>query len=350
MTASFRVGDLVAGKYRLLRESSRSGDLGGVSSAAQVFDAEHAWTGKRFTLKVLGAHAGENLEMRFLREARAASALVHAHVVKVYDVDRDETGLPYYTMKFHRGESAGDVLERLRALEPEAVRRYTFSRRLDIFAGVLRALAHAHAQGVVHRDVKPDNVLVGAEGEVTLADWGIAAEADEQADGKVTGIAGTPGYMSPEQARGEAGALGPRSDLYSAFAMLYELLTLAPLVEPTGTVLEVLQRNQEVEAPSIGGAAYGDAPLGPVPAEYRHYLKRGLARDPAHRYPTAEAALLELERVRSGEFAVECPITFLKRGERAMNHSIERGGAVPVIVSLVVVLAVIAGVVYAIVR
>ena len=170
MTASFRVGDLVAGKYRLLRESSRSGDLGGVSSAAQVFDAEHAWTGKRFTLKVLGAHAGENLEMRFLREARAASALVHAHVVKVYDVDRDASGALYMVQELLEGETLVELLRR--------ERRLALGAALDVLLPIMDALALAHDVGVVHRDVRPATIFLsrrpGAPIVPKLIDFGVS--------------------------------------------------------------------------------------------------------------------------------------------------------------------------------
>ncbi len=231
MMPSFRVGDLVAGKYRLLRESLRSGDLGGVSSATLVFDAEHAWTGKRFTLKLLGAQAGENLEMRFLREARAASALVHPHVVKVYDVDRDPSGALYMVQELLEGETLFELLRR--------ERRLPLGRALDLLVPIMDALVLAHDVGVVHRDVRPATIFIARrpDGSIVpkLIDFGVSKLMTTALGGSLehmvtvnNGSVDTVAYWSPERLTSER--IDASVDVWAMAVVLFEALAGEPPV------------------------------------------------------------------------------------------------------------------------
>lgn len=226
--SSLRVGDLVGGKYRLLRESERSGDLGGVVSAASVFEAEHAWTGKRFTLKVLAAQAGSSLEMRFVREARAASALVHANVVKVYDVDRDANGALYQVQELLEGETLQQTLR--------AMGKLPLDLALDRLLPVMDALTLAHDVGVVHRDVRPATIFFARrhDGVVIpkLIDFGVSKllGAAAGAAGALThamtvnnGALSNTAYMSPERLQGPE--IDASVDVWAMAVVLYEALT-----------------------------------------------------------------------------------------------------------------------------
>lgn len=251
MTSSFRVGDLVAGKYRLVRESARSGDLGGISSAAMVFDAEHAWTGKRFTLKVLGAQAGEALEMRFLREARAASALVHAHVVKVYDVDRDPSGALYMVQELLEGETLAELLRR--------ERRLPLGAALDLLVPIMDALALAHDVGVVHRDVRPATIFLARrhDGPIVpkLIDFGVSKLVSTALGGSLehmvtvnNGSIETVAYWSPERLTNER--IDASVDVWALAVILYEMLAGEPPVR-TASFTDMAVRIATKPAPRV---------------------------------------------------------------------------------------------------
>lgn len=221
----FRVGQTIGGKYRLLRESSRSGDLGGVVSAALVFEAEHVWTGKRFTMRVLAAQAGASLETRFVREARAASALVHANVVKVYDVDRDASGALYQVQELLEGETLEQTLR--------AQRRLPLDLALDRLLPIMDALALAHDVGVVHRDVRPATIFLSRRHDGLLVpkliDFGVSKLIGasggtlEHAMTVNNGSLATITYMSPE--RITSPQIDASVDVWAMAVTLYEALS-----------------------------------------------------------------------------------------------------------------------------
>lgn len=261
---------------------------------------------------------------RFVDEVRTMGALDHPNITPIYDVGRDERGRLFFTMKYVEGLSLEDLVAKLAEGDAATHAQFPLARRLDIFVAILNALEHAHAQNVLHRDIKPANVMLGVHGEVRLVDWGIARrdsttreaganDVAERPDMTTDGaLLGTPLYMSPEQARGDRAAIDARSDLYSAFVVLFELLTLRRYVSETSSVFATLEKVAEAEPFAADAAVWLHPTQDPVPAELRHFVRHGLQRDPARRFQTAEEALLVLERIRSGDFAVQCPITALK--------------------------------------
>ena len=171
----------------------------------------------------------------FLAEARVTGQLEHPQIVPVHDLGVLPSGELYYTMKRVRGTDLSRIINGLiRNQDPELSKRYTLYRLVSIFVQTCQGIAYAHAQGVLHRDIKPANIMVGDFAEVLVLDWGLAlrytaiTEADRR---RQTGRAvGTPGYMAPEQAAGELDRMGPTADVFSLGSVLYELLTLTPLV------------------------------------------------------------------------------------------------------------------------
>jgi serine/threonine-protein kinase len=220
--------------------------------------------GREVAMKVLrpGAGSRSDARARFEREARVQGQLEHPTVVPIYDLGVRPAGAAFFTMKRLRGKTLAQVIESLRAGEPDAVAAHSQRKLIAALSSVCLGVAFAHARGVLHRDLKPSNVMLGAFGEVHVLDWGLAKVAgapdpisvqDPTVDAanivrapldepgasftEAGVIMGTPGYMSPEQVRGEE--LDGRADVFAIGAMLFEVLTLQPLV-PRGPTQEAM--------------------------------------------------------------------------------------------------------------
>jgi WD40 repeat protein/serine/threonine protein kinase len=249
-------------RFRIVRRFARGG-LG------EVFLAVDPELDREVAVKELRDHHAHDptSQTRFLLEARLTGRLEHPGIVPVYGLGRYPDGRPYYAMRLIQGETLGRAIERFHAqeasLEPDR-REIAFRRLLRSLIDACNAVAYAHSRGVVHRDLKPDNIMLGPFGETLVVDWGlaksIAASASDPAttgadplnvagagrddDSSLTrpgSALGTPQYMSPEQAAGELDRVGPASDVYSLGATLYCLLVgHGPF--HTGDVIDVLQR------------------------------------------------------------------------------------------------------------
>ena len=255
------------GRFKVVSEIGRGG-------MGIVFLAEDEKLRRKVALKLLPPSfaADEERRRRFLREARAAAAVSHPNLVTVYDVGEHE-GRGYIAMEYLRGRSLREQLSERPLSVDEAV---------ELARQVLAGLAHAHAAGLLHRDLKPENVLVDRDGRVRLVDFGLAKlDGDVEAPGDNSTrdglVMGTPGYMSPEQARGQA--VDARSDIFSFGVLLYEMLTRKrPFTGPTrADVVTSLLRDApprvDVARPEVG-IALGDL------------VHRCLAKAPDDRFPS----------------------------------------------------------------
>ena len=274
---------------------------------------------------------------RFVGEVRTIGRLEHPNIVPIHDVGQDVDGSYYFVMKYVEGDSLEQVIERLNRGDPETRRAWPFERRVEVVKAVLRALAAAHAQGIVHRDVKPANVMVGRFGEVFLTDWGIARSvgapeeaAEEQvSSGRVGGstragaLIGTFACMSPEQLRGEHAKLDARSDLYAVGLLLYELLTLRHpwRGEEDPAAIATIQREMKL----AGSGAFQAHPHQSLPpVEYLYFCGDLCAYKVEDRVPSALVALQMIEALERGEVPVRCHVTFTKRMTRESAHWVER--------------------------
>ena len=250
---------------------------------ATVYLAEDSSLGRKVALKVMAERYAEDGEFveRFRREAQAAARLNHPNIIAVYDRGEAD-GRPYIAMEYLQGRTLKQVIQAEGPLSPE--------RAIAIAMQVLAGLRYAHEHGVVHRDVKPHNVLVGDDGRIKVTDFGIAHAGDPQMT-EVGSIVGTAQYLSPEQARGRS--VGPQTDIYSLGVVLYEMLAGRVPFEGDSSVAIAMQHVSDRPPPLRS--------LAPdVPESLALVVAHAMLKDPAQRYGSADEFAADLDRVRRG--------------------------------------------------
>ena len=256
--------------------------LGG-GGMAQVYLAHDNVLDRKVALKVLREQYADDEEFveRFRREARSAASLNHPNIVQVYDQGRDDDGTYYIAMEYVPGGTLEDRMAKEGPLAP--------GEAAGIASRVAEALGVAHGRGIVHRDIKPQNVLLGASGEAKVADFGIARAATSKTMTETNLILGTAAYMSPEQVRGEP--VGPASDLYSLGVVLYEMLTGRLPYEADDPIATAMKHiNDPAPHPREVNPA--------VPEEMDALVVKLLAKLPEDRYASAADLAEDLRLVR----------------------------------------------------
>ena len=273
--------ELGTDRYLITTEIGR----GGMGTVYAATDAE---LGREVALKVSNTVAGAAFESRLAAEARVLARLEHPGIVPIHDAGRLADGRPFYVMKRITG----------RTLSEQIVQGIEAADRLRIFERICETVSFAHARGVVHRDLKPDNVMIGAFGEVMVLDWGVARALAGAAEELVTPgiVLGTHGFMAPEQARGETDAIDQRADVYSLGVILLALLSgeAAPVAATASAEASILR------FPSI-------------PSPLRSICRRALAAHPSDRYPSAAALGDDVTRYRAGHAVLAHRETLFER-------------------------------------
>ena len=275
---------LVGGRYEI-------GELLGYGGMAEVHKGKDVRLGRDIAVKVLRADLARDptFQNRFRREAQAAAGLNHPSIVAVYDTGEDdgpEGHTPYIVMEYVEGHTLREVLKTQDRLPPR--------QAMEITAEVCAALDFSHRSGIVHRDIKPGNVMITESGAIKVMDFGIArALADNAATVTATAaVIGTAQYLSPEQARGES--VDARSDVYSTGCLLYELLTGHPPFtgdSPVAIAYQHVRENPQV--PSSVNAV--------VPPSLDSIVMKALAKNPLNRYQTAAEMRADLQRALAGQ-------------------------------------------------
>ena len=270
------INTLFDGRYRILRKL-------GTGGMANVYLAEDEVLGRRVAIKILNdKHAGDDQFVeRFRREAKNAAGLSHPNIVSIYDRGEAE-GTYYIAMEYLDGRSLKELIV---ARGPAPI-----NISIDYARQILAAIRFAHRHGIVHRDIKPHNVLVDAEGRLKVTDFGIARAGTSQMT-EAGSIIGTAQYLSPEQAKGAP--VDQTSDLYSVGVVLYELLTgVVPFSGETPVEIAMKHLSSVPEPPSARRAD--------VPRDLDLVVMRALAKDPSERYQSAEEMDADLRRINRG--------------------------------------------------
>src|SRR5215475_8009520 len=282
-------GDWLLGNYQILEEIGRGG-------MGVIYRARQRHSRRIVALKRISSHHADSQDtlMRFRREAQAAANLDHPNILPIYEVSESRDGLPFFSMKFAGG---GSLLEAGPALRGES------RRVVALMAKVTRAVQYAHEQGILHRDLKPGNILLDGRGEPLVSDFGLAKWL--QPTGHLTRtptVFGTPGYIAPEQVNGSAGNLTPAADIYSLGAVLFDLLTGQPPF--TGEhALKTIQQATEKPAPKLRSLAPR------LDRDLETICAKCLERDPLARYRTAGELADDLERWLHGRSIVARPVS-----------------------------------------
>lgn len=303
-------------RYRFGAELGR----GGMGRVVEAFDTQ---LGRTVALKEVLPSGSANVVKRFQREVQITARLEHASIVPLYDAGRTSDGRPFYVMRKVGGRPLDQLIARARGLDERLA-------LLPNVAAAIDAIAHAHRRGVIHRDIKPQNILVGDLGETVVIDWGLAkvvGEADDEsidpivplvpgaADSLRTVIGsvfGTPGFMAPEQARGEE--LDQRGDVFALGATLYHLLAGKPPVRGKSAT-EIIASTVKHEIVPITTATPG------VPAELATIIAKALAPEARDRYDSAGALAEDVRAFLTGRLVAAHRYTRLQRIARfARRH------------------------------
>jgi serine/threonine protein kinase len=284
----------------------------------EVYSVKDNTTGRLVALTVLINEEAPESRENFLREARMTAFLQHPNIMPVYDLGIDDGGTPYFTMKLNRGESLSTLVTELQNKRVQYQESYSIQALMQIFRKICEAVAYAHSKGVIHLDIKPDNVQISNYGEVLLCDWGLGKITNRDIDAEESlidmdaldsseihtmtrndRIKGTPGFMAPEQVKVKNSVRDERTDIYSLGALLYSLLTYEIPIDGRNTTDQLRRTVRgKIIAPRKRNKKVN------IPASLEAVCLKAMARLPENRYQDVEEMIDEVDSWQSG-FATE---------------------------------------------
>ncbi|BBM85527.1 serine/threonine protein kinase [Candidatus Uabimicrobium amorphum] len=258
---------------------------GGMGSVWKIYDRDLQ---RHVAVKQVGNHKeGDNYTARLLKEAQLTAQLEHPNIVPIYDVEVNEDQQLLYTMRLVEGVSLKKILDGLRNKDLEISKAWSLTRLLRVFINVAQGVSLAHTREILHRDLKPDNIMLGKFGQVLVVDWGLAIYLQQQNEKKDNDISGTLHYMSPEQLDGEQN-LQPQSDIYSLGVILYEMVALERPIESN--------QPAEIMFKTIQGNLRPIEEIVPcVPAELKAIIDKCLQLSASERYKNAQQLVEDIE-------------------------------------------------------
>jgi beta-lactam-binding protein with PASTA domain/tRNA A-37 threonylcarbamoyl transferase component Bud32 len=289
---------MLGGRYRVENELGRGG-------MAKVYRGQDTVLGRTVAIKILAPQYAEDqgFVQRFRREAQAAARISNQTIVSVFDTGSDD-GVHFIVMEYVEGRTLADYLTGGGRIMPD--------RAIDIAIDVARALEAAHAQGVIHRDIKPGNIMLDGQGDVKVTDFGIArVTATAETVAQTAAVLGTASYLSPEQAQGQP--VDVRSDIYSLGCVLFEMVTGRPPF-PGDSPVTVASKHV-LEQPTPPSQINHD-----VSPDLDAVILRALAKNPANRYQSATEMREDLERVKRGQPVEATPLLPVGVGTTQVIH------------------------------
>ncbi len=330
-------------KYEYLGEIAQ----GGMGRVVAVKDRSLR---RRVAMKLLispNGKANRQQVNRLLAEAQTTGQLEHPNIVPIHEVGIYQDDKYYFTMKLVKGTTLKDIFRQIHNKDVSPDEKYSLPRLLAIFQQIANGLAFAHSRGVIHRDLKPDNIMIGEFGEVLIMDWGIAKLVGQNPDAKATAVegdnsfakhfdsidsqekegtvagtvAGTAGYMSPEQARGEIDKLDARTDIFSLGAMLYEMLAGSPPYnQPKGKErLKAAANEVAVESPITRLRKTNSSRR--IPREVAAIAMKSIAAKADARYQSAQEVFDDIQRYLEGRSVEACPDSFVQLTAKWMKRN-----------------------------
>jgi beta-lactam-binding protein with PASTA domain/predicted Ser/Thr protein kinase len=292
-------------RRRVLGERYEIDGLLGQGGMAKVFKGTDRVLGRTVAVKVLSPQFADDNSFvaRFRREAQSAAALNHPNIVGVFDTGSHED-IHFIVMEYVEGKTLRDVLRTEGPLLPE--------RAIEIADSVALALGPAHQAGMVHRDIKPGNIMITPEGQVKVMDFGIARTTTGDTLTQTAAVLGTASYLSPEQAQGEP--VDPRSDIYALGCVMYEMLTGRPPFSGDSPVAIAYKHVRDAPVPP--------SRLNPdIPQPLETVVMKALAKNPANRYQSAEELREDLERLQQGLPTLATPLLPGDATEMVTRHA-----------------------------
>lgn len=284
-------GKRISGRYKIL-------EVIGGGGMSNVYLAHDMILDRDVAIKILHYNFNDEQEMqrRFQREALSATSLTHPNIVSIYDVGEDGN-MHYLVMEYVKGQTLKQYIQKYAPLAA--------AKSVQIMKQLTSAIAHAHQNQIIHRDIKPQNILMDEEGNVKITDFGIAMALEDTSFTRTNSVLGTVHYLSPEQARG--GTATKKSDIYSLGILLYELLT-GQLPFSGESAVSIALKHLQTETPSVRAIVPG------IPQSLENVVLKATAKDPVHRYQSVWEMAEDLETVlsdeRSHEAKFQTPIDY----------------------------------------